>query len=68
MIASFVTGGCHHLTDGDFATVRRGVNPEINALASLILFVVGIVGFIARRVMAHEEKQRLSDIQKAKRG
>jgi putrescine transport system permease protein len=48
--------------------VRRGVNPEINALASLILFVVGLVGFIAWRVMAHEEKQRLSDIQKAKRG
>lgn len=69
VIASFVTGpGATTLPMAIFATVRRGVNPEINALASLILFVVGIVGFIAWRVMAHEEKQRLSDIQKAKRG
>ena len=69
VIASFVTGpGVTTLPMAIFATVRRGVNPEINALASLILFVVGIVGFIAWRVMAHEEKQRLSDIQKAKRG
>lgn len=69
VIASFVTGpGATTLPMAIFATVRRGVNPEINALASLILFVVGIVGFIAWRVMAQEEKQRLSDIQKAKRG
>ncbi|WP_434745080.1 putrescine ABC transporter permease PotI [Candidatus Pantoea rara] len=69
VIASFVTGpGATTLPMAIFATVRRGVNPEINALASLILFVVGIVGFIAWRFMAHEEKQRLSDIQKAKRG
>ena len=69
VIASFVTGpGATTLPMAIFATVRRGVNPEINALASLILFVVGLVGFIAWRFMAHEEKQRLSDIQKAKRG
>ena len=48
MIASFVTGpGATTLPMAIFATVRRGVNPEINALASLILFVVGLVGFIA---------------------
>ncbi|BAN95774.1 binding-protein-dependent transporter inner membrane component [Plautia stali symbiont] len=69
VIASFVTGpGATTLPMAIFATVRRGVNPEINALASLILFVVGLVGFIAWRFMAHEEKQRLRDIQKAKRG
>jgi putrescine transport system permease protein len=66
VISSFVTGpGATTLPMQIFATVRRGVNPEINALASLILFVVGIVGFIAWRFMAHEEKQRLRDIQKA---
>lgn len=65
VIASFVTGpGATTLPMQIFATVRRGVNPEINALASLILFVVGIVGFIAWRLMAHEEKQRLKDRQK----
>ncbi len=69
VIASFVTGpGATTLPMAIFATVRRGVNPEINALASLILFVVGVVGFIAWRVMAHEEKQRLRDIQKARQG
>ncbi|RWR02060.1 spermidine/putrescine ABC transporter permease [[Pantoea] beijingensis] len=69
VISSFVTGpGATTLPMQIFATVRRGVNPEINALASLILFVVGLVGFIAWRFMAHEEKQRISDIQKARRG
>jgi len=69
VIASFVTGpGATTLPMAIFATVRRGVNPEINALASLILFVVGLVGFIAWRWMAHEEKQRIRDIQKARRG
>lgn len=68
VIASFVTGpGATTLPMQIFATVRRGVNPEINALASLILFVVGIAGFIAWRVMAHKEKQRLKDVQKARR-
>ncbi|NIF22867.1 MULTISPECIES: putrescine ABC transporter permease PotI [Pantoea] len=69
VISSFVTGpGATTLPMAIFATVRRGVNPEINALASLILFIVGLVGFIAWRYMAHEEKQRIRDIQKAKRG
>jgi len=69
VISSFVTGpGATTLPMQIFATVRRGVNPEINALASLILFVVGIVGFIAWRLMAHEEKQRIKDIQKARSG
>ncbi|PKH24315.1 putrescine ABC transporter permease PotI [Enterobacterales bacterium CwR94] len=69
VISSFVTGpGATTLPMQIFATVRRGVNPEINALASLILFIVGIVGFIAWRLMANEEKKRLRDIQRAQRG
>jgi len=67
VISSFVTGpGATTLPMQIFATVRRGVNPEINALASLILLVVGIVGFIAWRLMAGKEKQRLKDIQRAR--
>lgn len=42
--------------------------PEINALATLILGVVGIVGFIAWYLMARAEKQRIRDIQRARRG
>ena len=67
VISSFVTGpGATTLPMQIFATVRRGVNPEINALASLILFAVGLVGFIAWRLMAQKEKLRLKDIQKAR--
>lgn len=51
-----------------FSSVRMGVNPEINATASIILGVVGIVGFIARYLMARAEKQRVRDIQRARRG
>ncbi|WP_437611798.1 putrescine ABC transporter permease PotI [Erwinia sp. V71] len=69
VISSFVTGpGATTLPMQIFASVRRGMNPEINALASLILFAVGIAGFIAWRLMAQKEKQRIRDIQKAKRG
>jgi putrescine transport system permease protein len=45
-----------------------GVNPEINALASIILGVVGVIGFIAWYLMARSEKQRVRDIQRARRG
>ena len=38
-----------------FSSVRMGVNPEINALASLILLVVGILGLIAWWFMARSE-------------
>ena len=52
----------------DVITGLMGVNPEINALASIILGVVGIVGFIAWYLMARAEKQRVRDIQRARRG
>jgi len=45
-----------------------GVNPEINALATIILGVVGIIGLIAWYLMARSEKQRQRDIQRARRG
>ncbi|KAA0415917.1 ABC transporter permease subunit, partial [Salmonella enterica] len=53
VIASFVSGpGATTLPMLVFSSVRMGVNPEINALATLILGVVGIVGFIAWYLMA----------------
>ncbi|HBX04933.1 MAG TPA: putrescine ABC transporter permease PotI, partial [Leclercia adecarboxylata] len=42
--------------------------PEINALATIILGVVGIIGLIAWYLMARSEKQRQRDIQRARRG
>lgn len=69
VIASFVSGpGATTLPMLVFSSVRMGVNPEINALASIILGVVGIVGFIAWYIMARAEKQRVRDIQRARRG
>ena len=69
VIASFVSGpGATTLPMLVFSSVRMGVNPEINALATLILGVVGIVGFIAWYLMARAEKQRVRDIQRARTG
>ena len=66
VIASFVAGpGSTTLPMLVFASVRMGVNPEINALATLILLVVGIIGMIVWWFMARAEKQRRKEIQRA---
>ena len=68
VIASFVAGpGSTTLPMLVFASVRMGVNPEINALATLILLVVGIIGMIAWWFMSRAEKQRVKDMQRAYR-
>ncbi|MRT04057.1 putrescine ABC transporter permease PotI [Ewingella americana] len=68
VIASFVAGpGATTLPMLVFASVRMGVNPEINALATLILLVVGIIGLIAWWFMSRAEKQRIKDMQRAYR-
>ncbi|CAM4004546.1 putrescine ABC transporter permease PotI [Rahnella bruchi] len=68
VIASFVAGpGSTTLPMLVFASVRMGVNPEINALATLILLVVGIIGMIAWWFMSRAEKQRRKEIQRAQR-
>ncbi len=68
VIASFVAGpGSTTLPMLVFASVRLGTNPEINALATLILLVVGIIGVIAWWFMHRAEKQRVKDMQRATR-
>lgn len=68
VFASFVAGpGSTTLPMLVFASVRMGVNPEINALATLILLVVGIIGMIAWWFMSRAEKQRVKDLQRAYR-
>ncbi|AEX52416.1 putrescine ABC transporter permease PotI [Rahnella aquatilis] len=68
VIASFVAGpGATTLPMLVFASVRMGVNPEINALATLILLVVGIIGMIAWWFMSRAEKLRRREIQRAQR-
>ncbi len=66
VIASFVAGpGSTTLPMLVFASVRMGVNPEINALASLILLVVGLIGLVAWWFMSRAEKQRMREMRKA---
>ena len=69
VIASFVAGpGSTTLPMLVFSSVRMGVNPEINALATIILGVVGIIGLFAWWLMARSDKQRRLDRQRAARG
>lgn len=62
VIASFVSGpGATTLPMLVFSSVRLGVNPEINALASIILLVVGLAGLLAWWLMRRIEKQQLRE-------
>jgi len=48
VIASFVTGpGATTLPIEVFSSVRLGVSPKINALATIIIFVVSLIAFIS---------------------
>lgn len=68
VIASFVSGpGATTLPMLVFQRADGGESGDQRP-ASIILGVVGIVGFIARYLMARAEKQRVRDIQRARRG
>ena len=60
VIASFVSGpGATTLPMVVFSSVRMGVSPKINALATIIIFAVSIVAFIAWYWMRRAEKRRM---------
>ena len=60
VIASFVSGpGATTLPIVVFSSVRMGGSPEINALATLIIAAVSVIGFIAWFWMRRAEKRRL---------
>jgi putrescine transport system permease protein len=63
VIASFVSGpGSTTLPMVVFSSVKLGVSPKINALASLIVGVVAVATFIAWWMMAKAEKKRLQEM------
>jgi putrescine transport system permease protein len=66
VITSFTSGpGANTLPMVIFSKVRLGLNPEINALATLIITVVAL-GVIASTIyMAQAEKRRQRDMQMA---
>jgi putrescine transport system permease protein len=66
VIASFVSGpGSSTLPMVIFSKVRLGVNPEINALATIIVLIVALGIIAAGIVMNRAEKRRQRDVQLA---
>lgn len=63
VITSFVSGpNATTLPMVVFSSVRLGVSPKINALATLIILVVSIATFICWWMMAAAEKRRKAEI------
>lgn len=66
VIASFFTApGSTTLPIKIFASVRMGVSPKINALATLLVLAVSTVAFVGWWISAHAEKRRQRDRQLA---
>jgi putrescine transport system permease protein len=66
VIASFVAGpSSTTLPMKVFSSVRLGLSPKINALATLMIMAVSIAAFLAWWLMYREEKRRQRDVQMA---
>lgn len=66
VIASFVSGpGATTLPMVVFSSVRLGVSPKINALATLLVLSVSLATFIGWWIMRRQELQRQREIQAA---
>ena len=66
VISSFVSGpGASTLPMVIFSKVKLGVSPDVNALASLIICLVGACVLLAGYYMRRSERQRLADAQMA---
>ncbi len=69
VIASFVAGPASTtLPMKVFSSVRLGVSPKINALATLMILAVSIAALVAWWLMARDERRRQREIQQAQRG
>jgi putrescine transport system permease protein len=68
VISSFVSGpGASTLPMVIYSKVKLGLSPDINALASIIICVVGACVILAGYVMRRAERKRLLEIQMADR-
>ncbi len=66
VVASFVSGpSSTTLPMKVFSSVRLGLSPKINALATLMIVIVAIAAAIAWWLMARDEKRRQRDMQMA---
>lgn len=68
VISSFVSGpGASTLPMVIYSKVKLGVSPDINALASLVICIVGSCVLAAGWFMRRAERQRILDLQAAER-
>ncbi len=68
VISSFVSGpGASTLPMVIFSKVKLGVSPDVNALASLIICLVGACVLLAGYLMRRTERRRFEDAQMAER-
>lgn len=66
VISSFVSGpGTSTLPMVIFSKVKLGLSPDVNALASLIIVVVGICVALGSYLMRRTERQRQAELQMA---
>ncbi|EIJ41211.1 ABC-type spermidine/putrescine transport system, permease component II [Beggiatoa alba B18LD] len=66
VIASFTSGpGSTTLPMVIYSSVRLGVSPKINALATIIILLVSTVVFISGLIMMHLERKRTREMQQA---
>jgi putrescine transport system permease protein len=66
VIASFVSGpSSTTLPMKVFSSVRLGLSPKINALATLMILAVSIAALIGWWLMTRDEKKRQRDMQMA---
>ncbi len=66
VISSFVAGpNSTTLPMKVFSSVRLGLSPKINALATLMILVVAVAAFIGWWIMHRDEKRRKLDMQMA---
>lgn len=66
VISSFVAGpGASTLPMVIFSKAKLGLSPDVNALASIIIVLVGICVLIAGVLMRRAERQRITDVQLA---
>lgn len=66
VVASFVSGpSSTTLPMVIFSSARRGLNPQVNALATIMIVVVSAGAFLAWWLMYREEKRKQRDMQLA---
>ena len=65
-MASFVSGpNSTTLPMVIFSSARRGLNPQVNALATIMVVIVSIGAFFAWWLMYRDEKRKKLDMQLA---